>query len=158
MNKKEQEMLDKMIMKLIKEFSKQYGVYAFFEEVQEWLNNLNEKNKYKSYKVDCSLKNFNYRQHRQEIANAECYKLIKSNAEILSKWNYFAEERKLYSKDFKNAYVEIYLASVKTCVFAQENKCFLSNECRRSLNNHMNNLEEWLDKLMNLIESSKEEE
>lgn len=166
MNKKEQEMLDNLIMKFIEKLKETGDVYGVIEEAQEWLNDLNEKNKYKSYRVDCSLKNFNYRQHRQEIANAECYKLIKSNDELLTQWErrflqkyeMFGDELEFYRYDFKNAYLEIYGAYVKTVFFSQENVCILSSQYNRSLYIHINNLKEWLDKLINLIESSKKEE
>lgn len=166
MNKKEQEMLDNLIMKFIEKLKETGDVYGVIEEAQECLNNLNEKNKYKLYRADGSLKNFNYRQHKQERANAECYKLIKSNDELLTQWErrflqkyeMFGDELEFYRYDFKNAYLEIYDALVKTVFFSQENACIVSSQYNRSLYIHINNLKEWLDKLINLIESSKKEE
>lgn len=150
-------------MKFIKDLREKYGVLVVVEEAEKCLNDLCKQNKYKSVKVDKSLKNFNYMQHKQERANYECYKLVKSNAELLKQWAcHFVEEfdayGKLYSKDFGKAFVEIYVASMKTFAFTQENVCFLSNEYKRGLNNHINELTKWLDGLMNLIESLEKEE
>lgn len=112
------------------------------------------------------IKSLKYRQHKQERANYECYKLIKANDELFMKWKrkfiqkyeVCRDEVELYSHDIKRAYVEIFIASAKTLAFTQENAHFLSNEYRRCLTNQIKDLTEWLDTLMNAIEHLKKEE
>lgn len=134
------------------------SVYVVVEEVEKILTDLNEKNKYKLYKADSSLKNFNYRQHKQERANYECYKLIKSNTEVLMKWKYsFIVENKVCRDDLVKAYVEIFNEYLKNIAFAYEKGRILSKEYQIGLINTSKSVTGWLDTIKNKIERLEEE-